>query len=284
MYKIGIIGNGFVGNAVATGFSKKFNYDAQVKIYDKNPRKSKHSLVDTINDSDFIFLSVPTPTNASGEIDLSIIDEALDNINKISNCKNIILIRSTTVPGTTENFQKKYPNLRLVFNPEFLTERNAVNDFIDLNRVILGGMLSDTSKVERLYFDRFGKDINVIKTDFNTAELIKYMNNTFLATKISFMNEMKILAEKLNINWDVAVQGFKLDDRVGSSHNDVPGFDGKLGFGGSCLPKDIQALIFFAKKNNVEMNVLEAAWKTNLKIRPQKDWEKLIGRAVSKKT
>ena len=107
------------------------------------------------------------------------------------------------------------------------------------------------------------------------------MNNCFLATKVSFMNEMKIIADKTDVNWEQAVKAFNLDPRMGNSHFDVPGHDGKIGFGGSCLPKDIQALIYFASTLKIDSRVLKAVWKTNLSLRPEKDWEKLKGRAVS---
>ena len=110
-----------------------------------------------------------------------------------------------------------------------------------------------------------------------------YMNNLFFATKVSFLNEMKLLSDKVGVNWNEAIEGFILDGRIGHSHISVPGPDGKLGFGGSCFPKDIQALIKFGELNNIDMNVLKGAWKTNLSVRPEKDWEKLAGRAVSNK-
>ena len=107
------------------------------------------------------------------------------------------------------------------------------------------------------------------------------MNNCFLATKVSFMNEMKLIASKINVDWDKAVEGFIGDPRVGTSHVDVPGNDGKLGFSGSCFPKDLQAIIHFAESMDVDTKVLKGSWETNLKIRPSKDWEKLRGRAVT---
>ena len=185
--------------------------------------------------------------------------------------------------NSTQAFQDKFKNLNLVFNPEFLTERNAVLDFANQKRAIIGGQSSDVEKVAMLYRDRFGDTINIVKTNFQTAEMIKYMNNLFLATKVSFLNDMKILSDKLDIDWNMAIKGFSLDERVGNSHNDVPGHDGKFGFGGSCLPKDMQALINFADKHDINMTVLKGAWETNLKVRSDKDWEKLKGRAVTKK-
>ena len=132
-----------------------------------------------------------------------------------------------------------------------------------------------------MYKDRFGKSISVIETNFETAELIKYMCNNFFATKVSFLNEMKQVADFVEADWDVAIEGFVRDGRVGNSHINVPGHDGKLGFGGSCFPKDIQAMLHFAKSNNLHTPVLEGAWSTNLKVRPEKDWEELKGRAVT---
>lgn len=280
--RIGIIGKGFVGSAVAHGFSHQTSYGASIKIYDVNPERSQNSLEETVNESDFIFLSVPTPSDAKGNMDLSIVENALNEISIVNkNKSNIVLLRSTVVPGTTKIFQDKFPNIRFVFNPEFLTERSAAFDFINQTRVILGGDSKYTSQVKKLYQDRFGSFLPVIETNFQTAELIKYMNNLFFATKVSFLNEMKLLADKIDVDWDKAVEGFVLDGRIGHSHLSVPGPDGRFGFGGSCFPKDIQALISFAKEYDINMNVLEGAWETNLKVRPEKDWEKLKGRAVS---
>ena len=121
----------------------------------------------------------------------------------------------------------------------------------------------------------------MLQTNYETAELIKYMNNTFFATKVSFMNEMRQVSDKIGANWDEAVDGFVLDGRVGHSHLNVPGPDGKFGFGGSCFPKDIQAIIDFAKTVGVEPNVLKGVWEKNLQVRPEKDWKKLKGRAVT---
>ena len=231
-----------------------------------------------MNKSEFIFLSVPTPADKDGFNDLSIVRSALRDIESI--CKspdNIILVRSTVVPGTTRALQKEFPNLRMVFNPEFLTERSASFDFINQTRVILGE-IQHTNKVKYLYKNRFGDFLPVLKR-FETAEMIKYMNNLFLNKGLIF-NEMKLLGDKVG-DWSNAIEGFILDGRIGHSHIAVPGPDGKLGFGGSCFPKDIQALIKFGEQNNVDMNVLKGAWKTNLEVRPERDWEKLKGRAVS---
>ena len=260
MKKIGIIGRGFVGSAVEFGFSAQTGCDAQIKVYDKDPAKSIHTLEDTVNESDFIFLSVPTPSNEDGSMHLGILESVLQDIQVVNKRKdNIILIRSTIIPGTTTKLCKKYKKLNIVFNPEFLTERSAKFDFINQSRFILGGRKRNTARVADLYRWRFGDSVPCIETNFETAEMIKYMNNCFFATKVSFMNEMKLIADKSNVDWDLAVDGFVRDGRIGHSHLAVPGPDGKRGFGGSCFPKDIQAMINFGKNLDVDMNTYKLA-------------------------
>jgi len=283
MKKIGIIGRGFVGSAVEFGFSAQTGCDAEIRVYDKNPTKSTHTLEDTVNKSDIIFLSVPTPSNIDGSIHLGILESALSDINAIYNNTAIILIRSTVTPGTTKNLQEKFNKLRLVFNPEFLTERSAKFDFINQARFILGGEKQDTSEVVDLYKRRVRDSIPCIETNFETAEMIKYMNNCFFATKVSFMNEMRTVADRCGVDWNMAVEGFVRDGRIGHSHLSVPGPDGKFGFGGSCFPKDVQAMIDFGKNLGLYLHTLKGVWNTNCNVRSEKDWEKLEGRAVVKK-
>jgi UDPglucose 6-dehydrogenase len=279
---IGIIGKGFVGSAVAHGFSSACGYDGVIRVYDSNPMLSTHSLDETINESNFLFVSVPTPSNTNGSVNLDILYNCINDIQCNLNGNNpVILIRSTVVPGTTQALSDKFPDLNIVFNPEFLTERSANFDFINQARFVLGGDSSSTNVVAELFRDRFGSQIPIIETTYETAELIKYMCNTYFATKISFLNEMKLIADQVNVNWDDAMNGFLSDGRIGHSHTNIPGHDGKKGFGGSCFPKDVQAIIHYAKSLNIDLGTLEGAWKTNLKIRPEKDWEMLKGRSVT---
>ena len=263
-YNIGIIGNGFVGSSVAFGFSPQTGCDIDVKIYDKDETKSTHTLNEVVNDSDYIFLSVPTPSNEDGSISLDILFDVFEEIHNVIDYETeyhpVILIRSTVTPGTTRKIQQKYPKMYIVFNPEFLTERSAKFDFINQSRFIVGGSWGSTTKVEHLYQWRFGKSTPVIKTNFET--------------------EMYQIAEKCGVDWDMAVEGFVRDGRIGHSHMSVPGPDGKFGFGGSCFPKDIQAMIHFAHSLGIEPSVLNGAWDKNLDVRPEQDWKELKGRAV----
>ena len=159
---------------------------------------------------------------------------------------------------------------------------NAVDDFENQTRLLLGGPLRATTKIKQIFSSVFRKTPRIIKTDAKTAELVKYVTNAFLSTKVSFANEMYQICDELKIDYDKVVEYSIYDERLGKSHWAVPGPDGKLGFGGSCFPKDIQAIINFADDLGLSMDTLKGAWKTNLKVRPEKDWEKLEGRAITK--
>lgn len=273
-YNIGIIGKGFVGSAVANGFSSNTGFESNIRIFDKQKNRSTHSLNEVVNESDYVFISVPTPTDfKSGSIDLDIINNCFEEIDSALESDTIFLLRSTIVPGTTDDIQKRYPNLRIVFNPEFLTQRSANLDFINQSRYIFGGKSKDTKPVIELYKARFGRTIRIIDTDFKSAELIKYMCNTFFATKVGFLNEIYQIANKLDLDWDAIIEGFISDGRIGHSHIQVPGPDGKFGFGGACFPKDVNALIHYADQIGISLNTLKGAWETNLFVRPEKDWE-----------
>jgi|TARA_R110002073_G_scaffold138235_3_gene287741 UDPglucose 6-dehydrogenase len=274
MQKIGILGNGFVGNSVAFGFSPTH----EIRICDKDPKKNLNSLEEVV-ECDFIFVAVPTPMNQDGSINLDIVERALDEISEKNKIDNIIIIKSTMIPGTMSKLIEKYPNLNLVFNPEFLTERTAKLDFLTQARIILGGSSIHTTKVKELFEERF-MHCYVIETDTTTAEMIKYMNNVFFASKVSIMNEFKQVCDEVGADWNIAVKGFAADQRIGDSHLNVPGPDGKMGFGGSCFPKDINAFITLAEEYNVDVHTIKGAWATNLEVRSEKDWEKLKGRAV----
>jgi len=277
MQKVGIIGNGFVGNSIAFGFSPTH----EIRIHDKDPKRSLNTMEEVL-DCDYIFVAVPTPMNTDGSISLSVVEKALQEISeKNKKRNNIFILKSTMIPGSTNNFTKQFPKLNIVFNPEFLTERTAKLDFLTQARIVLGGPKRLTKRVSKLFEDRF-MHTYIIETDSVTAELIKYMNNVFFASKVSIMNEFKQVCEAVGGNWKEALKGFAADQRIGDSHLNVPGPDGKLGFGGSCFPKDIQAMISLGEELGIETSTLKGAWKTNLNVRPEKDWEKLKGRAIVK--
>ena len=275
---IGIIGQGFVGNAIYQKFKNYFD----VLTYDLDKSKSNSKREDLIFKSDTIFLCLPTPMNNDGSCNVDILQTELENIDLITDnqeTKKTIVIKSTVSPGTTSKWNSLYSSLDLVFNPEFLTEANAVEDFNNQNRIILGGPRPATTKLRRLYSKVFPK-AHIIKTDSTHAEMVKYLTNSFLATKVSFANEIYQVCQKLNIDYDKVVEYATLDDRLGKSHWNVPGPDGDFGFGGHCLPKDLSALIYLAMKFDTETNVLNAVEETNDVVRKNRDWEDMKGRAV----
>tara|TARA_B100000609_G_C17218887_1_gene438524 strand:- start:3244 stop:4092 length:849 start_codon:yes stop_codon:yes gene_type:complete len=277
---VGIIGMGYVGSALKEGF-KKYH---KIETFDiQSSLSTCKTEEDLVSKADIIFLCLPTPMKKSGVCDISIVEGAISKLDKIIDIKSekIIVIKSTIPPGTTENFNAKYNNLEIVFNPEFLTEANFIEDFRNQNRIILGGPRPATTKVKQFYIKIFPK-VTIVKTGSTYAEMVKYFSNTFLATKVSFANEMKMICEKLEIDYDKVVEYAIYDNRLGKSHWAVPGPDGKLGFGGSCFPKDINALINKSKELGIETEVLNSVWQTNLKVRPERDWEELKGRAISK--
>jgi nucleotide sugar dehydrogenase len=269
---VGIIGNGFVGETIAFAFSPT----SEVKVYDVNPLKTTHSLNEVMK-QEFIFICLPTPMSTDGSQDLSFIENFFESVSPKKD--TVFIIKSTVLPGTTDQLIKKY-GYNIIFSPEFLTERTAKLDMLTQARIIFGGDEKLTKKVEVLFNDRF-MNRNIIHMDSKTAEFVKYMNNTFFAVKVGLMNEYYRLATNIGIDWDKALYGFVSDGRIGDSHLHVPGPDGKLGFGGTCFPKDINALITMSNEAGCSMNILEATWKTNLEVRPEQDWKTLKGRAVS---
>ena len=277
---LGIIGMGYVGDALENKF-KKF-YD--IETYDLQKKSTCNSLEELFSKSDIIFLCLPTPMKNDGSCDTSIISTSLNQINNLAKDltpNKIIIIKSTIPIGSTKIFQDKFENLDIIFNPEFLTEANHLEDFENQNRIILGGDEQSLSKVVDLY-SRVFPGVKIIETDSPTAEMVKYFANSFLATKVSFANEMFDLCKKLSIDYDKVVEFVLYDKRIGPSHLKVPGNDNKRGYGGSCFPKDVSSLITQFNANDVKSYILKASWERNkTEDRPSKDWEELKGRAVS---
>ena len=276
---IGIVGQGFVGNAVYQKF--KNYYD--VLTHDKDDTKSTSTLDNMVHLCDTIFLCLPTPMKSDGKCDTSILENVLDSIELVADnyeSKKTIIIKSTITPGTTKKWNKIFQHLDIVFNPEFLTERNAVEDYENQNRIILGGPRPATTELKQIFSKVFPK-AHIIKTDSTHAEMVKYLTNTFLSTKVSFANEMYQLCNKLDIDYDKVVEYATMDDRLGKSHWNVPGHDGDFGFGGHCFPKDLAALLHLTVELGTINNVLMATSDTNDEVRKFRDWEGMKGRAVS---
>ena len=271
---IGIIGQGFVGNAVYQKFKNFFD----VYTWDIIKELSNTSYDDLIKKCKIIFICVPTPMNKDGSCNMELVSKVLSKLNQKTNA--IAVIKSTVLPGATEKFNIQFKNIEIIFNPEFLTERNAIEDFNNQHRIILGGPRPATTELKQIYSAVFPK-AHVIKTGSTHAEMIKYFTNSFLASKVSFANEMYELCCALGLDYDKVVEYATLDNRLGNSHWSVPGPDGDFGFGGHCFPKDLSAIIKLSEKLGTTNIVLKAVDENNKKVRKNRNWEKMKGRAVN---
>lgn len=309
---IACIGQGFVGGSLTTVFSER---GCQVFVYDKagkvssggkrpvtveglfpcNVREFVEACQRIKDFSSVYFVCLPTPMYEDGSADLSIVEGVLDELSKIPG-ERIAVVKSTVPPGSTESWNKKYENtgLRVVFNPEFLREATALDDMRNQDRIVLGGPRPWINDVKHL-FEACFPSVPIIKTSSTTAEMVKYVTNIHLAVKVSLANEFYQVCNALdkrglNIDYDKVIEYATLDPRLGKSHWKVPGpmpddITGKpaLGFAGSCFIKDLNAMISLASDLEIDAKTMKGAWQKNLEVRPQRDWEKLIGRAVSKK-
>ena len=275
--KIGIVGQGYVGTAIKIGFEPYY----ELETYDKyDESKSTCKLFDLVAECEVIFVCVPTPMNKDGSCHTNIVESVMEEIdNWVSSyhkdIKPTVVIKSTVPPGTTDRLHKKYKNINVIFNPEFLTESNFLEDFKNQTRIILGGIRRGTNKLRQIY-SRVFPHATIVKTSATYAEMVKYFVNCFLATKVSFANEMKLICDEIDIDYDKVVEYATHDERLGKSHWAVPGPDGDFGFGGHCLPKDLSAII----SEFDTLGLLESVKKVNDKVRKNRDWEKMKGRSV----
>ena len=281
--KIGIIGQGFVGTAIREGLKNFYS----VSVYDLKKELCPEEMLATppgiVQNCEIIFQCLPTPMRISGECDLRIVKDSHETLNAISSAHNknpIVVIKSTVPPGTCESLNEQFENINIVFSPEFLTEANSIEDFKKQTRIILGGPRPYTTQVKTMFRKAF-PHIPIIKTGYKTAEMVKYFINNFLSVKVSFANEMYEICNTLNIDYDKVTEYALFDQRIGRSHLAVPGPDGDFGYGGHCFPKDIDAIIYIARFLGLEPDILEATKQKNNKVRNNRDWENMEGRAIS---
>ena len=266
--KIGIVGHGFVGGAVEFGFT---NEKFDITIVD--PKYENGNTITDLEDVPFIFVCVPTPPNEDGTVNTTIMNSVFSELNELGH-NPVVILKSTVTPDFFDNLDI---NFKLVYNPEFLTERNANQDFIRPSMQLLSGETEDCHKVRDLYASsNVSNDTPTIYTDWKTASLVKYAINSFLASKVIWFNQFKKIFEKTLENeydhtrqepWLVFTTILQHDPRIGVSHMDIPGPDGKVGFGGHCFPKDTMALLSYSENIGEFMSVLEEVIDVNNKIR-----------------
>ena len=261
-FNLAIIGHGFVGKAIDECFPKSNKF-----IIDIDSKNQIKDLVD-INPN-IIFICLPTPMNDDGSINSKIIESVFIEIKKYGiDCINVL--KSTVTPDVLQKLSQH--TSRFVYNPEFLRENTAVDDLINSQINILAGNRNDCLEVQNIFINfSIKKNLNFKITDIETASIIKYTINAFLASKVLFFNQIKEIFDNQNFNgsWDDFLNLICLDTRIGESHINVPGPDGKKGFGGACFPKDIAALINYASNINVDLSILKEIQEKNNNIRSE---------------
>jgi UDPglucose 6-dehydrogenase len=265
---VGVIGTGFVGTAVLNGF----RYVTDVKTYDKFKPGNGDFEFDAAVLQDVLFVCVPTPEDKlTGECDTSIVEEVLSRVNtrltELDLHSRPVIIKSTIPHDFCRRVQPLISKIALISSPEFLTERRASHDFATQSRVILGKCCELPLEVHQLFRGTFGEKFPIVQVSWEEAGLLKYAMNTFLATKISFMNELAEICEASGVESKNVIDLMKGDGRISVHHCEVPGPDGRRGFGGACFPKDVAALIAIAEKLNVLPKVLRATREKNFEVR-----------------
>lgn len=279
---IGIIGYGFVGKAIRTGFRSK----CPIYINDPAYPKESRDLKTIIKHCSLIFVSVPTPVTPEMKFDDTIITEVMQNLNDF--CKPVdkedrpvIVVKSAVVPSVVENWLSKMKYIKLVISPEYLSDSDGERMFVNQKLLVLGGKPDHCAFVQLRYENDSICNVCVPIAYCNAVEasLIKYMENSFLALKVTFANEFYKLYQKIFESGDPGIWNEKFmpifhnDERMGTSHYKVPGPDGDFGFGGRCLPKDLNSIVADAKEAyGVELDLLKEVWKINTDTRELKDW------------
>jgi UDPglucose 6-dehydrogenase len=262
MEKIGIIGLGFVGGAIKNAMD--YGWPEQLVLVD--PAKGYTNTINDLKECSGIFVCVPSPQGDDGSCDTSILEDVLQQLKAI-NYTGVIISKCTAPPMVYERLNEGFPNL--IHAPEFLTAANAERDYINGKFAIIGGsVLAYQREAERIIrIGQQGLGENVKYCSIGEASLAKYTINSFMSTKVIFMNEVQKLASSMELNYDKIAEMVKMDQRIGNSHMQVPGPDGAFGFGGACFPKDTSAMLKFAEQQAVPMNVLDAAVKKNTLLR-----------------
>ena len=267
--KLGIIGKGFVGSAVANGF------DRDVQQFVVDPLINDNTIIDLVNyDPPLLFICVPTNKLPShDDVDVSIVRDVLKQLVNLQ-YKGICVIKSTITPDHLTTMKKDFgKNIKIVYNPEFLTEANSLHDFINPNMQVLGGKWKDCETVEKAYIRHSSvRTVPTFKVDLITASLIKYTINSWLATKVTWFNELHNLhkVSGSHSSWNQFIDMVTRDPRIGDSHMQIPGPDNKYGYGGHCFPKDTKAFLYYSKLKKSKLKLLEKAMDLNTIHRNEK--------------
>lgn len=269
---VAVIGYGYVGKAVANFFGDHFH----VLIYDTANPIISATQGEINKKADLAIISVPTPMGKTGSADLSAIYSTLGWLTT-----PLVLIKSTIPPGTTTALSAKYKK-DIAFSPEYIGEGHyqvpfwkGYPDPLDMKKhefVIIGGTKKTVARILLFFKTVLGAEAKYFQTDSTTAELVKYTENSFLATKVTFCNEMYDIAKSFGVDYNELRELWLLDGRVGRSHTIV--FEDKRGFGGKCLPKDVNALVKAAAKAGKEATLLKAVLSVNIQMTTKRSGKK----------
>jgi UDPglucose 6-dehydrogenase len=281
MSNINIIGHGYVGGALAHLCRQnniEYNvYDIEDKETDaKIFTKDLTSLIlhsENNNNINYYFICVPTPSNDDGSCNVSIVENIIKQLNNECNKKSIVVIKSTLVPGTCRYFSKKYTNIDIILYPEFLREDTFVQDFYNARFVLLGTdqNIENAQYVNLLCFFRklysHNPMIDIYIKTFEECEIFKYSLNVYLAVKIWHFNEVYEICKKMGVSYENVKFLYSLDPRIGKYGIQVPGPDGKFGFGKSCLPKETRGMMKLQDDLGINNNALKSIMERNYYFR-----------------
>jgi UDPglucose 6-dehydrogenase len=259
--KIGIIGFGYVGSAVGWAHRKQDQIIRDPKL------KDSRGLQEFVN-ADAVFICLPSPMLEDGRCDTSYLENGLDELmSSVKFEKPIPIICKTTAPPSVYNkLQEKYPNI--VYSPEFLTAANHIADYSNAEFFVIGGHAEWCERAREVIRQGVSlTDNDFIYTDIKTASMFKYMMNSFMSMKVTFMNDFYELCQAEGVDWRTMKKLAGYDDRVGKTHMDVPGPDGQFGYGGACFPKDVAAIITEAIDLNVDFELMQRVESINARHR-----------------
>jgi nucleotide sugar dehydrogenase len=278
---VNIIGYGYVGSGM--GFLCKKNnvdfctYDVIAKneplaIQNFNQLNDLVHFSEKHNDINFYIIAVPTPSSDDGSCNITIVEKVLSDLVNITTKKSHIIIKSTIKPGTSKYLYDKYiksvgaEHISLTFCPEFLREKTFEDDIYNASFVLLGTNQKDNeSDISQLFKALYSHNpqIQLIFKGYEECELFKYTINVYLSVKVWYFNEINVICEKLNVDYNNLKDLFHLEPRIGDSHIDVPGHDGFKGFGGKCLPKETRGMCHLQQTLGIDNQILQHILKRN---------------------
>ncbi len=270
--RVGIVGHGFVGSAIRMSLEKHmYVCKTNLFVYDKYKSELYFSKsLDDLLKTEIIFLCLPTLYDKNLETyDLTALDEVIDYLSK-NNYTGICLIKSTIIPNTTLNYSLKYPNVKLIHNPEFLSAKTAFEDFHTQKHIVLGISSKNTHEyIDKIinFYNKYYPQAQISIIMSTESEIMKLSANSFYSIKIQFFTEIYLLCQKLNCSFETVKETMLNNGWINPMHTNIPGSDGNISYGGLCFPKDTMAIQKFMEKINTPNEILKATINERNKMR-----------------